>query len=164
MSVLAMPWEQYWLGWRGALSKWRYRWWIQCCKRSSEGRLFYDFSEPSIYECCSLGLYHSNYLLTITDISPTNGTETRCSCEIGYRLLLRYYYADGLRCPMTFFFFCCSISACFVRIDENFSYFTRPLICIQNSAYFLDYLFPDGQKIYHMLKTTIVQPLPLIPC
>ena len=51
--------------------------------------------------CCSVGLYHSNRLPTDTNISPTNGAETHCSCEIGYRLLLRYCYADGLWFPMT---------------------------------------------------------------
>jgi hypothetical protein len=52
-----------------------------------------------------LGLYRSNHLPTNT-ISPTNGPENNCSCEIGYELLLGYYYADGLWRPMTAAFFC----------------------------------------------------------
>ena len=60
------------------------------------------FSEP-LYECYSIGLYNSKHHPTNTNVSPTNGPEARCSCEIGYRLLLRYY-TDGPWCPITVFF------------------------------------------------------------
>ena len=60
------------------------------------------FSEL-LYECYSIGLYNSKHHPTNTNVSPTNGPEARCSCEIGYRLLLRYY-TDGPWCPITVFF------------------------------------------------------------
>ena len=56
-----------------------------------------------------VGLYCSEHFATDTKISP-NAPETHRSREIGYRLLLGYYYTDGFRCPMTAPFFHSSTS------------------------------------------------------
>ena len=93
----------------------------------------------------SVGLYHSNHLSTNTNISP-NETETHCSCEIGYRLLLRYSYADGLWYPMTAVFSYHSSSALFeLTLPPNC---TKRLICIQISTF--KTIIPGCPKMYFM--------------
>ena len=52
-----------------------------------------------IFHSNSVGFYYSIHLATYTNISLT-GAEPQYSREIGYRLFLGYYYADGFCCPM----------------------------------------------------------------
>ena len=68
-----------------------------------------------------LGLYHSIHFPTHTNISPT-GTKTHCSCQIGYRLFLRYYYTNGFCCHMSAPFSHCHYF-CLIR-DRHFSHVT----------------------------------------